>query len=296
MAGKDRKKQLARLRYERQVQRRAAKRARTRKAKVIGTVVVAVLVAGGGTALAVGFNPYAKKPSKAAAAKRTPTPTPPPAKPRVKVGKGECAYQPTNFSQVPPTELANILQATKEVGAPSKKPDPDGDYTETIATNLGDIKIELHADKAPCTVNSFKYLADKHFFRSTTCHRLITKGIHALQCGDPAGTGRGGPRYGFASEDVPKPDSKEASKPITFSTGTVAMANSGAPESNGSQFFMVYEDSKLPPQYTRFGTVVEGLDILKKVAKGGTVSEDPQVGGGPPKTKVVIKDITITKN
>jgi peptidyl-prolyl cis-trans isomerase B (cyclophilin B) len=296
VAGKDRKKQLARLRYERQVQRRAAKQARARKIKVIGTVVATALVAGGGTALAVGFNPYAKKPPQKAAAKPTPKVTPPPPKPRVQVKKGECAYQPTNFAQVPQEQLKNVLDATKEVGAPPKQPDRAGDYTETIETNQGTIKIELHADKAPCTVNSFKYLAGRHFFAGSSCHRLITKGIFALQCGDPSGSGMGGPRYGYASEDVPKPDSKEASKPITYSRGTVAMANSGGPESNGSQFFIVYKDSKLPPQYTRFGTVVEGMDVLEKVAKGGTVSEDPQVGGGPPKTKVVIKDITITKN
>lgn len=289
MAGKDRKKELARLRYERQLERRAVKQARKRKVKVaVGGLVAVVVLGGGGTALAVGFNPYADKPKKPEAAKPSAAPK------RVSVKPGECAYQPLDLSQAPPEMQQKVQQATREVGTPPKQPDRKGAYRETISTNLGDIVIDLDAAKAPCTVNSFKHLSAKKFFAGSQCHRLVTKGLHVLQCGDPSGTGMGGPRYNFGNENLPKAD-KDPAKPVTYPKGAVAMANSGSPESNGSQFFIVYEDSKLPPQYTRFGTVVEGMDILEAVADAGATSDDPQAGGGPPKKKVVIKDITISK-
>jgi peptidyl-prolyl cis-trans isomerase B (cyclophilin B) len=291
VAGKDRKKELARQRYERQVQRRAAKRARTRKIKVIVGAFVAVALLGT-TAWATGLTPVpGDKGRPKAAATNTPKPTP---QPSVSAKPGECAYQPLDLTQVPPQAIQQMQQATRDVGTPPKKPDRTGAFTETIKTNLGDIVIKLDAAKAPCTVNSFKYLADKNFFDKSTCHRLVTKGLHVLQCGDPSGTGMGGPRYRFGNENLPKADGGDPAKPVTYPAGTVAMANSG-PDSNGSQFFMVYDDSELPPNYTKFGTLVEGSDILEKVADAGTESEDPQAGGGPPKEKVEIEDITITK-
>lgn len=294
MAGKDRKKELARLRYERQQQRRAARLARKRKIKLIVSISLAlILVTAGGAAMTVGLpdlSPGAEKTEPAAASSSTPTP-----KPRVSVKPGECAYQPLDFDQAPAEAREQLRAATKDVGTPDKKPDRDGDYTKTIKTNLGDIVIKLDAAKAPCTVNSFRFLADKDFFDNTRCHRLVTKGIHVLQCGDPSGTGMGGPAYRFANENLPKPDKKNPEKPVTYPKGTVAMANSGGNESNGSQFFLVYDETELRPQYTRFGTVVEGMDIIEEVAKEGATSDDPQAGSGPPKKTVIIEDVTISK-
>jgi peptidyl-prolyl cis-trans isomerase B (cyclophilin B) len=155
-------------------------------------------------------------------------------------------------------------------------------YTATIATNCGTITVALDGKAAPHTVNSFVFLAGKHYFDNTKCHRLTTSGIFVLQCGDPTGTGTGGPGYQFRDENL---------SGATYPAGTVAMANAG-PGTNGSQFFFVYADTpSLPPNYTPFGHVTSGLDILKAVAAKGST---PQ-GDGAPNQPVVITSFTVTK-
>ena len=152
-------------------------------------------------------------------------------------------------------------------------------------TNRGTVVIDLLNSKATCTVNSFAYLSMKKYFNGTTCHRLTTSGIFVLQCGDPTGTGNGGPGYKFANENLAG---------ARYATGTVAMANAG-PGTNGSQFFLVYRNSlSLPASYTPFGTVVKGLGIIENVAKAGTDNANGP-GDGHPKEKVIISRVTITK-
>jgi peptidyl-prolyl cis-trans isomerase B (cyclophilin B) len=113
--------------------------------------------------------------------------------------------------------------------------------------------------------------------------------MYVLQCGDPSGTGSGGPTYRFADENLPT-DRRPA-----YPAGAVAMANSGQPGTNGSQFFIVYKDSELPPQYTAFGQVIEGLDIVKQVADAGTDGAfDPNPGGGHPKKQITITSLTMS--
>jgi peptidyl-prolyl cis-trans isomerase B (cyclophilin B) len=134
-------------------------------------------------------------------------------------------------------------------------------------------------------VNSFVFLAVKKYFNKTHCHRLTTSGIFVLQCGDPTGTGSGGPGYKFDDENLTG---------ATYPAGTVAMANSG-PNTNGSQFFLVYKDStQLQPKYTPFGTIVSGLNIIQNVAKAGSDNANGP-GDGHPKKKVVIKSVSIKK-
>ncbi len=158
-------------------------------------------------------------------------------------------------------------------------------YRATIVTNRGDVIIHLLNAKATCTVNSFVYLAGKKYFKNTHCHRLTTSSIYVLQCGDPTGTGNGGPGYKFANENTAG---------ARYTTGTVAMANAG-PGTNGSQFFLVYRDSlSLHPDYTPFGTVVKGLRIIQNVAKAGTDNANGP-GDGHPKEKVVIERVIIKK-
>src|SRR4051794_23802221 len=154
-------------------------------------------------------------------------------------------------------------------------------YTATIATNCGTITVALDGKAAPHTVNSFAFLAGKHYFDNTKCHRLTTSGIFVLQCGDPTGTGGGTPGYEFRDENL---------SGATYPAGTVAMANAG-PGTNGSQFFFVYADTPLPPAYTPFGKVTSGLDILKAVAAKG--SNPP--GDGAPKQPVTITSFTVAK-
>jgi peptidyl-prolyl cis-trans isomerase B (cyclophilin B) len=174
---------------------------------------------------------------------------------------------------------------SRNVGRPPAKPDKKATYVATIHTNRGNIVINMRNSAAPCTVNSFVYLAAKKYFNRTNCHRLTTAGIFVLQCGDPTGTGSGGPGYKFGNENLAG---------AKYTAGTVAMANAG-PGTNGSQFFLVYKNSlTLPPNYTPFGTIVSGLKIVQNVAKAGSDNANGQ-GDGHPKEKVVISSVTIKK-
>ena len=176
---------------------------------------------------------------------------------------------------------------TEGGGAPARQVDPppaeateSGDVDITISTSAGDIGATLDAAAAPCTVNSFLSLADQGYYDDTPCHRLTTAGIFVLQCGDPSGSGAGGPGYSF-------PD--ELNGDEQYSGGTLAMANAG-PDTNGSQFFMVYKDTQLPPSYTVFGSIDDaGLKVLDAVAKKGTATGDPD---GAPKEKVQIESVS----
>ncbi len=277
MAGKDRKKQLARQRYERQQQNRAMRQAKARRMKIIGTIVVVVVLASGGSALAFAMDGSGKK-KDSASSKPSTTPTPAPS---VSVKPGECGYQPLS---------GQMAQGAKNVGKPPVKP-VKGTYQMAIDTSLGKIVAKLDGTKAKCTVNSFKYLAGKNFFDNTKCHRLVTEGIKVLQCGDPTGTGTGGPSYGFGNENVPKADK---SGQADYQRGYIAMAHSSAPNSNGSQFFIVYGKSPLPADYTVFGEITQGMDIVDSVAKAGAAAAD-QTGNTAPKKKIDIKDLTVTK-
>ncbi|MFJ9769732.1 peptidylprolyl isomerase [Kitasatospora sp. NPDC101157] len=158
-------------------------------------------------------------------------------------------------------------------------------YHATLRTNQGPITFEALTDKAPCTTFSFRFLAEHDYFDRTHCHRLTTQRIYVLQCGDPTGTGSGGPGYSFPDENLTG---------ATYPAGTVAMANAG-PNTNGSQFFIVWKDTKLSPAYTPFGRVTAGLDVLQKIAAAG---EDDQNGPGDgyPKVPVNIRNVKIGKH
>ncbi|MCU9518645.1 peptidylprolyl isomerase [Corynebacterium sp. ES2794-CONJ1] len=153
-------------------------------------------------------------------------------------------------------------------------------------TNRGDIPLTLDPHKAPCTSAIIAHLAKSGFYTNTVCHRLTTDGIYVLQCGDPEGTGRGGPGFRFADE-YPVGESAQG----LYMAGTVAMANAG-PDTNGSQFFINYKDSPLPPNYTLFGTVEpEGMDVLRDIAAHGV--KDGAVDG-PPAQSVEIEKVSIS--
>lgn len=175
--------------------------------------------------------------------------------------------------------------AAKEVDPPSATATATGTVEVTLATSVGDIGLELDADAAPCTVNSFVSLAEQGYFDGTTCHRLTTaeSGISVLQCGDPAGTGMGGPGYTIADEYTGDEE---------YPAGTLAMARTPQPNSGGSQFFMVYGDTPLPPEYTVFGTIDEaGLKLVQEVGDAGTTTGGPD---GPPATPVDIESATVS--
>ena len=138
-------------------------------------------------------------------------------------------------------------------------------------TTQGIITVQMLTDKASCTTFSFRFLASGGYFSKTHCHRLTTQGIYVLQCGDPTGTGSGGPGYAFNDENLAG---------ATYPAGTVAMANAG-PNTNGSQFFFTWKDTTLAPDYTPFGTVISGLDVLQKIAAAGDDSQNGPGDGYP---------------
>jgi peptidyl-prolyl cis-trans isomerase B (cyclophilin B) len=212
-------------------------------------------------------------PSTASTPKASATPTPSPTASTVAEPATHCTY------------VANP-PAARKVNFPPATPDYKASYQATITTNRGPIVIDLLNSKATCTVNSFVSLADQAFYNNTPCPRLSTSsGVYMLQCGDPTGKGTGGPGYGFASENLTG---------ATYPAGTVAMANAtGVPDSNGSQFFLVYQDSSLPPDYTPFGKIVTGLNILQNVGKRGYGPPLSEAGGGAPKESVEIESVTI---
>ena len=156
--------------------------------------------------------------------------------------------------------------------------------TISFTTNQGEIVIETTPSLAPLTVNAIAALAQKNYFDNTICHRLTTEGIFVLQCGDPTGTGTGGPGFNIPDENLPEAIENN------YPAGTVAMANAG-PGTSGSQFFLVYQDTTLGPDYTIWGSITSGLDILQTIASAGVVD-----GGadGAPLTGVTIESTKVT--
>jgi len=174
----------------------------------------------------------------------------------------------------------------REVTPPSPDPAVDGKpMIAGISTNLGIIEIKLDGEAAPCAVASFRHLAGEHFYDRSPCHRLTTQSIWVLQCGDPSGTGTGGPGYKYDDENLPEGESP------AYPKGTVAMANAG-PGTNGSQFFICYRDNPLPASYSVMGTVTKGLDIVEQVAAAGTDDKNGP-GDGTPKRPISITSVTV---
>ncbi|MFD4181819.1 peptidylprolyl isomerase [Rhodococcus sp. NPDC058514] len=193
-------------------------------------------------------------------------------------------------------EYPQANRAAKEVTPPSTDAvSTAGTVDVAMTTSQGPIGLTLDRAEAPCTVNSFVSLAQQGYFDGTPCHRLVTSpGLQVLQCGDPSGAGSGGPGYRFANEyptTAFAEDDPAAQQGMVYPRGTIAMANSGPGGTNGSQFFLVYADSVLPPQYTVFGTISdEGLATIEKIAADGD-DGSMSAGGGKPNTPVEIETV-----
>jgi peptidyl-prolyl cis-trans isomerase B (cyclophilin B) len=271
-SSRSRQRKLARARYDRQLARRAAVARRRRQIQAaVGASLALVLIVVGAVWLFGGFSGE----SKPAATPET------------------CIWTPQN---------ASANDKLKDVGTPPTKDLPtSGTAAMTVSTNQGVVNVSLDVAKAPCAAASFTYLANQGFFGNTECHQLLAgdTGVYALRCGDPTGSGSGGPTYTFYDENVPSaptPDpsasaSAAAEKPL-YPKGTVAMATD-TPGANGSQFFVFYQDSRPAQQYSVIGTVTSGLDVVEKVAKAGTVDN----GSGSktkPKLGVKIQNLTVT--
>ena len=173
-------------------------------------------------------------------------------------------------------------RAAKPVHLPSAVGVPaSGTVAWVLKLTEGDVTLKLDRNRAPCTVHSFESLAGQGFYDNTRCHRLVDSGILVLQCGDPTGTGSGGPGYSF-------PDETDGTE--TYPAGTVAMANAG-PNTNGSQFFLVWGDSKLPPNYTVFGSMdAASRDVVAGIASQGQDGSNPD-GSGKPNSPAKIETV-----
>ncbi|MBC3185453.1 peptidylprolyl isomerase [Corynebacterium sp. zg-331] len=188
-------------------------------------------------------------------------------------------------------EYPDAGAAAKPASKPTAKDVPTtGTATVTLKTSQGEIGMELDRSVAPCTVNAITHLAKEKYYDNTVCHRITDQGIYVLQCGDPSGSSSGGPGFSFADE-YPT-DSPEGEKTqVVYPRGALAMANSG-PDTNGSQFFLNYQDSPLEPNYTYFGKVTDaGLATLDAIAQKGIQGG---ASDGKPAEEVKITSTTIS--
>lgn len=211
---------------------------------------------------------------------------------RPPAGLGACSYPPTATAAVKPVK-------PPRVGAvPTDPAVVDATLTFKDGTTE-DVVVGLRLDnaKAPCTVNSFVSLAEQRFFDNTGCHRLTdSPSLAVLQCGDPTGSGAGGPGYRFANEyptNQYRPFDPALKMPVTYPRGTLAMANSG-PDSNGSQFFITYRDSELPPTYTVFGGVDKiGMAAVDELVSAGVADGGQEPSDGKPKSPITVKSVRL---
>jgi peptidyl-prolyl cis-trans isomerase B (cyclophilin B) len=293
----EQRRATAKRKLERQLERRQ-KQARTRRILVIAGASIVAAAAIAAIAIAV-FNTKHEHNSNTAATTTAPasnspgTTTPagptgpvpplPPFKPSANLG-ANCQYPPSADPAAKPVKPPRT----------GKIPTDPAQVSASMVTNQGNMGLMLTNNESPCTVNSFASLVGQGFFNNTKCHRLTTSPtLGVLQCGDPKGDGTGGPGYQFANEyptDQYPPNDPKLEEPVVYPRGTLAMANAG-PNTNGSQFFMVYKDSQLPPQYTAFGTIQgDGLATLDKIAKAGVAG-----GGedGAPASEVTIKSLLL---
>ncbi|MFC9796342.1 peptidylprolyl isomerase [Streptomyces sp. NPDC127584] len=260
-----RRRQLAREKYARQQQRREESRRRAKRRNTVVAASLAVVLAAGGAVYA--------------SVKLTGDDT-----------KGNAGPEnPASSSSGSPTPSASESASAE----PKMSVDAKASYTMALKTSEGDVTITMDAAKTPRTVNSFSHLAAKKYFDGTKCHRLTTGGIFVLQCGDPKGDGTGGPGYTIPDENLDALGKAGADGTVTYPAGTVAMANTGQPGSGGSQFFLVYKDTKLAPGYTPFGKIdAAGLQVVKDVAAAGVAGG---AADGAPKKDVTIEKATVTK-
>lgn len=192
---------------------------------------------------------------------------------------------------------ATAEPATRPVAPPpaGRTPTTPATIAAQLDTDAGVVGLRLDNAKAPCTVNSFTSLARQGFYDGTRCHRLATSPVLGLlQCGDPSGTGTGGPGYRFPNEyptNQYRLSDPALTQPVRYPRGTLAMANVG-PGTNGSQFLLVYADSALPPTYTAFGTIdAPGLAIVERIAAEGVRDGSEGVRDGAPRRDLTIETV-----
>lgn len=247
------RREAAKRKLERRQERQAEQAGRRRRVAVITSVGVVVLVVVGIVLVSTLGPDPAPDP---AAAPETTEPAAPAA------AFGECAFVAT--PDQPASKPAPLPDLTT---APTS-----GTAAVTLETDRGAVPLTLDRAQGPCAVENFLGLTAAGYYDDTPCHRLTTsESLSVLQCGDPTGTGGGGPGYTFNEEPPTDLAADPSGAGAVYPRGTVAMAKTSEPDSSGSQFFLVYADSVLPPEYTVFGTIgEEGLATLDAIAAAGT--------------------------
>jgi len=255
------RRQAAQRRLQRQMERRHELARKRRRNLLVIAAVVAVVVVGGAAWLIAGVGGGDDGSSAAASGTS--------ARPTVDGSDGTCDF---------------TSDGTGTVGTPPTEVPASGQATLVMTTNVGPITLTLDQAKAPCASASFVYLTQQKFFDGTPCHRETdSEGLKVLQCGDPTGTGTGGPGYTFPTQ---------VTGSETYPRGTLAMANSGQ-GTDGSQFFLVFGDSQLPANYTVVGTIDDGgLGVLDTIAANGNNGANG-AGDGAPNQPVTITTMTL---
>jgi peptidyl-prolyl cis-trans isomerase B (cyclophilin B) len=266
------RREAARRQLQRQLERRAEEARKRRRNTLVGVAAVTVVFVLGGVLFFSGA--FDDEPSADAEASSEPE-------------TAACTYSPADPAN---TNL-------KDVGVP---PEPDGSTTAVVldvVSTQGPFQMTLDPVAAPCATNAMKYLAESGFYNNSPCHRLVNSEVFGvLQCGDPTGSGSGGPTFSYVSEPesvaglAPAPDGASAIYP----KGSVAMAQGGDPPTIGSQFFICFQDTQLPPDYTLVGTITSGLEVIEAVAAGGNDgSFEPSPGGGAPVLPISLTTVTV---
>lgn len=276
MPSSKQRREAERRRLQRQGQRRAAQEVRRRRATLVVSIVGALAVLGVVVGFVVANTGNSSTPSSSGSPSVTTSPsatTTPTASSSTtpRVLSGSCSY-PTSGT------------AARKVSKPATTEPTKGTVTVDVQTNRGDMTFTLDRATAPCTVGSFVSLVRQKFYDESPCPRIDTSSLFILQCGDPTGTGGGGPGYTIPDEYTGKEK---------YTTGVLAMATAGTPNSGGSQFFIVYKTDDLPASYTIFGHVTKGLDVVDKVAAAGDDGSNPD-GGGKPKLPIELTKLTVT--
>ena len=230
-----------------------------RNKQVLGIVLVMVVIIGGFVGLTFALNNRDKTAPSAHASAQPTSPRPP-------------LTHPVTGRVAPPAVPTGKRSGT----LPDKKTAAGKTFIATVTTNCGVITFELYGTKAPQTVASFLSLAKSGYWSDSPCHRLTTTTpLFVLQCGDPTGTGAGTPGYGYGVENPPAN--------FTYPAGTLAMARTSDPKSNGGQFFIVYKNTTLndPTGYSIFGRITSGMDIVDRVAAAGATAVDANQNTAP---------------
>ncbi|MCL7458468.1 peptidylprolyl isomerase [Micromonospora echinofusca] len=265
-SSRDRQRKLARAKLDRQLARRAAAVRRRRQIQAgVGVAVVLVLIVAG-SAWALGA--FDDEPKENTATEDV------------------CLWTPQDA-----TANTNL----KDVGTPATQGLPtDGVRPMTVTTNQGaPITVELDLAGAPCAAASIAHLASRSFYDNTKCHEITAEG--AVRCGDPSGTGLGGPTYSFYDENVPTAPSASpaAGQPATYPKGTVAMV-ANPPGANGSQFLMFFKDfTTTDPKYPIIGRVTGGIDVVAKIGAKPTVDNGTGAKVKPKDDDVVVQSLTV---